>query len=52
MTPQDMAKIGQLCLNKGMFGDKQLVSDNWIREMTRSREVEGKHFRGMEYDYL
>ena len=31
---------------------KQIVSANWIREMTSPREVEGNHFRGMEYGYL
>ena len=31
---------------------KQIVSANWIREMTSPREVEGNHFRGMEYSYL
>jgi CubicO group peptidase (beta-lactamase class C family) len=52
MTAQDMAKIGQLCLNKGEFCGHQIVSANWIREMTRPRKVEGNHFRGMEYGYL
>ena len=52
MTAVDMAKIGLLCLNKGEFAGKQLVSSNWIREMTRPRKVEGKYFRGMEYGYL
>ena len=52
MTASDMAKIGQLCLNKGDFGGQQIVSANWIREMTAPRTVEGNHFRGMEYGYL
>jgi len=52
MTASDMAKIGQLCLNKGEFDGKQIVSASWIREMTVPRAVEGNHFRGMEYGYL
>ena len=31
---------------------EQTVSANWIREITSPREVEGNHFRGMEYSYL
>ena len=31
---------------------KQTLSANWIREITSPREVEGNHFRGMEYSYL
>lgn len=35
-----MAKIGLLCLNKGRYGNKQIVSSKWIDEMTRPRTVE------------
>ena len=52
MSAEDMAKIGLLCLNKGGFDDKQIVSSSWIEEMTRPRIVESDHFRGMEYGYL
>ena len=52
MTASDMAKIGLMCLNKGVFGGRQIVSAGWIREMTAPRPVEGNHFRGMEYGYL
>lgn len=47
-----MAKIGLLCLNKGSVNDAQIVSLNWIEEMTRPRTVESNNFRGMEYGYL
>ena len=52
MTASDMAKIGQMCLNKGEFNGQQIVSSKWIKEMTAPRAVEGNHFRGMEYGYL
>ncbi len=52
MSAEDMAKIGLLCLNKGVCGGKQVVSSGWIKEMTVPRTVEGKHFRGMDYGYL
>ena len=52
MSAEDMAKIGLLCLNKGRYGDKQILSSGWITEMTRPRTVEGDNFRGMDYGYL
>ena len=52
MSAEDMAKIGLLCLNKGICDGRQIVSSSWIDEMTRPRIVEGNNFRGMEYGYL
>ncbi|MCQ2463119.1 MAG: beta-lactamase family protein [Clostridia bacterium] len=52
MSAADMVKIGQLCLNKGMFNGKRIVCEEWISEMTNPREVEGNRFRGMQYGYL
>ncbi|MBQ3799050.1 MAG: serine hydrolase [Treponema sp.] len=52
MSAEDMARIGLLCLNKGVCGGQQVVSSGWIKEMTVPRTVEGKHFRGMDYGYL
>lgn len=34
MKPRDLAKIGQLVLNKGQFNGHQIVSEQWIHEMT------------------
>lgn len=52
MSAEDMAKIGLLCLNKGIYDGKQIISSDWIEEMTSPRAVESKHFRGMDYGYL
>ncbi|MBQ1307261.1 MAG: serine hydrolase [Erysipelotrichaceae bacterium] len=52
ISARDMAKIGLLCLNKGRYRDRQVVSSEWIDEMTRPRTVESKYFRGMDYGYL
>ena len=52
MSAEDMAKIGLLCLNKGVYDGKQIISSDWIKEMTSSRVVESDRFRGMEYGYL
>ena len=52
MSAEDMAKIGLLCLNNGVYDNKKIVSSAGIEEMTRPRIVESKYFRGMEYGYL
>ena len=52
MSAEDMAKIGLLCLNKGIYNGKQIVSSGWIEEMTKPKSVESKYFRGMDYGYL
>lgn len=52
MSAGDMAKIGQMCLNRGEYGGKRVVPESWIKDMTVPREVEGPYFRGMQYGYL
>lgn len=52
MSAEDMAKIGQLCLNKGVYNGKRIISANWIDEMTRPRVIENQNWQGMEYGYL
>ncbi|GAB5418251.1 MAG: hypothetical protein Crog4KO_16440 [Crocinitomicaceae bacterium] len=34
LSTRDMAKIGQLMLNKGQWEGKQLISGNWIEQIT------------------
>ena len=36
----------------GLGEGKQIISEGWISEMTKPREVESKYFRGMQYGYL
>ncbi len=52
MSAADMAKIGQLCLNNGIWEGKRIISEEWISAMTRPRPVESSNFRGMQYGYL
>ena len=52
LCAKDMAKLGQLCLDKGKWDGKQIISSSWIEEMTRPRPVEGNMFRGMQYGYM
>ena len=48
MMPRDMAKIGKLILNKGMWDEQQIVSEEWINE---SISLKTK-ITGIDYGYL
>ena len=52
MSAEEMCRIGLLCLQKGVFGAKTIISEQWIDQMTTAREVEGTMFRGMSYGFL
>lgn len=49
MRPRDMAKLGQMCLEKGTWKNKQIVSKAWLEESTR-RHACSEY--GMGYGYL
>jgi CubicO group peptidase (beta-lactamase class C family) len=49
MRPRDMAKFGQMCLNKGFWQNRRIVSEKWLAESTRFH-VHTEF--GMEYGYL
>lgn len=48
----DMVKIGQLCLENGSYNGRQIVSSQWIKEITQPRFQCGESFGNMEYGYL
>ena len=48
MRPRDMAKIGQLVLNKGLWEGKQVVPESWIEEIAQPKVKLG----GRDYSYL
>jgi len=39
MRPRDMARFGQLYLQKGMWNGKQLISKEWVEESTRAHLI-------------
>ncbi len=49
MQPKDMAKIGLLYLNNGKWGNKQIISAEWIEESTRPY-IDGR-WNGEDYGY-
>jgi CubicO group peptidase (beta-lactamase class C family) len=49
---KDLAKIGSMVLNEGRYKDNQIVSSEWIRQMTTPYLKLGERFGSMEYGYL
>ena len=52
LSADDMAKIGQLCLDVGMNNGKQIVSANWIKSITTPTHTTGEKFGNMKYGML
>ena len=50
LSPMDMAKIGQLFLNKGIWNGERVISEKWVAEST-SEQSRWKH-RNLPYRYL
>lgn len=50
LTPMDMAKIGQLYLNGGMWEGKQMISSKWVEESTAEHSRWEKE--NLPYGYL
>jgi len=48
MTPRDMAKLGQLVLNKGTWNGKQVVSEQWMTSSTTPIT----QITGIDYSFL
>ncbi len=47
LRPRDMAKIGQLFLNKGNWNGEQLISEEYVAAATQKQVM----LRGLEYGY-
>ena len=49
MTPRDMLTVGELYLNEGRHGDRQIVPESWVRASTEPRTRSPRSQR--EYGY-
>ncbi len=52
LSAEEMSKIGLLCLKKGVFNNRRIVSEKWFAESTAVRLHCGGKFRDMKYGYL
>lgn len=52
LSAADMAKLGQLCLQNGIWNGRHIVSPEWLCEMLSPRRIESGAFGGMSYGYL
>ncbi len=51
IRPEDMAKIGVLILNKGVYGEKRIISEAFLRDATRAHSVAPASFGDFNYGY-
>ena len=52
MSAKDMATIGELVLNNGMYDGKRIISEEYISEMLTPRQKLGERMGYMNYGYL
>jgi CubicO group peptidase (beta-lactamase class C family) len=53
LRPRDLAKVGQLFLNSGVWEGQRIVSDEWIRESTKERlRIGGSSRWGYGYHWM
>jgi len=51
LRPRDMAKFGQLFLNKGSWNGQQILSSQWVEESTKIQVSEGQWLEKFNYGY-
>lgn len=52
LSANDMAKIGLLCLNNGIWNNETIVSSDWIKLITTPTYKCGENYGNMFYGYL
>ncbi len=52
LSSRDMAKIGQMCLNKGEYNAQKILSEKSIKEIFTPRVQCDERFANMQYGYL
>ncbi|MCR5741816.1 MAG: beta-lactamase family protein [Gammaproteobacteria bacterium] len=51
ITPEDMAKLGLIILNKGSYNGAQIISEEWISEMVKSQVKANIPLSNYDYGY-
>ena len=51
IRPEDLAKVGQLIMQKGRWQERQLVSEKWIAEATATQITTPANMGGYDYGY-
>lgn len=52
LSAKDLAAIGEMVLNDGVYDGKRIVSENYIKDMTTPHLKLGEMFGFMNYGYL
>lgn len=52
LSAEEMAKIGQMCLEGGTYGGQRIVSSEWLAESTEPHIQCDGTFQNMRYGYL
>lgn len=52
LSANDLVKIGNLCLNKGIYQEKQIISTKWIEEIVEPTSCPLERFQNSQYGYL
>ncbi len=52
MSAKDMAVIGEMVLNNGMYNGNRVISEGYIKEMLTPRQKLGERMGNMSYGYL
>ncbi len=51
-SARDLAKLGELVVNDGMYNRKRIISEEYLKDMTASHLKLGERFGNMNYGYL
>lgn len=51
-SARDLAKLGELLLNDGMYNGKRIISEEYLKNMTTPHLKLGRMFGNMNYGYL
>lgn len=51
IRPEDMAKVGMLILNNGTYGEKRIITEEYLCEATRAHGIAPASFGDFNYGY-